>query len=232
MLRYYLFSILSFFLIISSFAYTTKKMPCTYENTLISSILSVEFPEKISRFPSIKGYYKGNRLQFNGSFCAITEPSVPSSITLVITKEVNHVSGGVSAGNNVKWLERAPHTATRIFYIEYTGNSKNPWSIEEEKDLDKISLRLPCNSLILLIPAEYIETVASPTFDKDSLKSTNTNVIYLPEVIIKKDITEEELEQSQVAVTLAALDSDAIHGRAKASIYHKNNTVISFYKYS
>ena len=189
----------------------------------LSYILKINFPQTVKIIPDICSYFKGYKINFDRDLCVINQPTHINQFILVITPQVNHKS----EGNNIKYLERIENQPCRVFYL--TNNVDNTinsnWSILEE-DIDNLPLRLPDESLVILMNPNYLDSLKNKV---DNENNINNIVINLPELIIKQTITQEELTTASIYALLASFDSNAIHTPVK-KISKKEKDVIASVK--
>jgi len=173
-------------------------------------VIRVKFPSSIVTIPPLCGYYKGEKLVFTDNQAVFTDTDSCSCFPLVITSELSHKSDG----GTILYLERKNSLACRLFYISRTTqeySEKNQWTVEEEP-ISELPLRLPENSIILLMNPDHILSLQSARIS--SKKTTfSDKVVQLPSVIIKKNISEEELKAASDNAILASMDINAIHTR-------------------
>lgn len=177
----------------------------------VTYLLKIKFPNHIIEVPKIIGCYKGYRLEFENNLCFIEQSyQGHHQFVLIITPEIEPKL----EGNNVKYLERKNDKPCRLFYL--TGKydqtfekNKINWQIEEENS-ENIPTRLPEDALVLLTNPRFVRGVKSiPNESMESMQDLDSLII-LPEVILKNEITQKELNESSVYSLLASLDSNAI----------------------
>ncbi len=168
----------------------------------ITYILSLNLPEKIKNAPTINASYKGYRLAFENKLCYITEAKQSNNFVLVITPEVEPKIEGKS----VKYLERSKDKPCRLFYISnfnFNDLGNLDWTVEEEKP-ENLPIKLPEDAIIILMNPNYIEKI-------QPINSTNknNNLKHLAEIIIKKDVSQDELDHESIYSALASMSPNA-----------------------
>lgn len=199
--------------------------PDTQEKALY--ILRIDFPPQTDTIPPICGYYKGYKLEFDNELCILPESQMCDKFVLVITPQINHKSDG----SNIKYLERSEKQPCRLFYL--TGEYNAPtstltnWCIEEEK-IKNVPLRLPDSALVLLMNPRHIDKVIYSKNRKNLNKKIEQKTFtMLPTIVIKKQITQKELNSASIYTLLASLDANAVHVPIKRAVKNERGIVIS-----
>lgn len=171
--------------------------------------LFIQLPLTIKKVPMFCGYYKGEPLEFEQSFCIIHENFLSNHFSLFITSPENSPQPKAD-GNNVKYLERIASKPYKLFnFNRVENNNKYSWQVEEEKNI--APLRIADDAIILLIDPEYIESVKEGTEQLDEKTVGLTKLITLPKIILKQTIKQDELARISDTALLASLDLRAIH---------------------
>lgn len=182
-------------------------------------LFTVKFPSNIKKMPVLCGYYKGKPLDFDKDFCIISQKEPVNQFTLVITDQISfpHES-------NIKHLERIEGNPCNLYYI--TKKDDITWCVEEQNIKD-LPLKLPNDSIILLINPEYVE------FIDNNIRSVSNkkNIIDLPCVVIKSNISQQELLTASISSLLASLDVKSIHAQVEKAL-KQEGAVISELKVS
>lgn len=224
-------SIFLFFFLLVITCKAVKKDDFSCDDKLYNYVLKVQFPNPIKKMPELCGYYKGKRLEFNGNVCIINESQLCNQFILVITEEVTHKSNK----KKVKHLERSKNSPCRMFVItsqlDPEKNDKISWSVGEKKG-SNIPVRLQDSSLILLMNPNHIDSINSSVtpsgqniYLDTSNSLTNNTIIYLPDIIIKPNITQNEVNTASVYTLLASLDSNAIHPKSQKILKNERNLI-------
>lgn len=191
----------------------------------VSFLLNINFPKELSKTPSLYGYYKGCRLEFEKDFCIVPENNKCANFTIVITPKVNYKTDG----NNVQYLERIRDIPCKMFFtFQETKDSENNlclWNIEELKISETTSLKIPDNSILLLVEPKFVGNISENIKKKKDFESA---LIDLPEInICLENSSKEELFTSFDHAALSAPDLNPIHAKIKKNIIHNQNSVIS-----
>jgi len=191
----------------------------------ISYIFRIKHPDSIKKQPNLRAYYKGYKYDI-GNMGIISHQSDANSLFLVITDQVKHKC----ENDKIQYLERIENNPCRAFFLRPKPLSTKPgnyeWDIIEE-DLKNIPLRLPEDALVILLNAALVETLKDNpnefleefkknlVYDPSKAKRTIT---YLPELIIKKDVTQSQIDLAAAHAFLCGIDLDAIHVSPKKEI--------------
>lgn len=190
-----------------------KNQECT------TYILKIKFPQNIEHPPKINGCYKGYRLEFENNLCFIKQTQPSGQFIFVITPEIEPKI----EGNNVKYLERHENKPCRLFYVSYNHENKEPeWLIEEEL-AENLPLRIPEDALILFMDPNYIKTIEC----SENSKKESVQIINLPEIIIKNEISQSELQIASIHSLLASLDVNAICTPLKKVSKQERTVIVS-----
>jgi hypothetical protein len=157
---------------------------------------------------------------FHKNIGTINDAKPLRNYTLVITDRVKYSS----CDKTVKRLERLKNHPCTLYYISYDEHTKK-WIIDKEKEIDKLSLRIPYNSFVLLMPSSYVKDVRCPY--ENGLEKDNYHIVYTPEIVLKKDIQNSTLCNAYNDILLGSLDSDTIHADEKESVTRTDNHIIS-----
>ena len=184
-------------------------------------LLKIKLPQKISKFPQICSYFKGYKINFEENFCILNQNKPINQFILVITPEVKYKVDG----NNIQYLERVENLACKMFYIkaefDVEKNIIRDWIFEEEK-FEQLPISLPMDSMVLLLNPEHVNGLY---FEKNDLKN-NKNIINLPEIVIKENISEEALNKSAIEILMASLNNNSIHAPVRIRTKNENDKII------
>jgi hypothetical protein len=187
-------------------------------------IIRVEFPSFIKNIPTLYGYYKGYRVEFDNNLCIIADSKAYDNFIIVITEQVHHKS----EGNNIKYLQRLEDKRCRLFYLTPEYNRWDPtcvnWLVEEE-DSKNLPLRLPESAFVLLFNPDYVKVPVSH-------KPTNKHIlskelIYLPTIVVSSTISQKKITKSSTYALLASLDANAIHRQPKKELKQEQAVLMS-----
>lgn len=192
-----------------------------------SYFLRIQFPN-IKKMPLIRGYYKGTPLEFENDFCIIPEDKDYCNFTIFITKPED-APQPKSDRNNIKYLKRMSDNC-RLFYISRCISCDNSdeklWKVKEEK-IANLPGRIPDDAIILLMDPEHISQLKEEVESKSIEKIGRNNLVNLPKIIIKSDISQEILEEVANIAALAAIDLRATHRAEKKEIRKSGSVIIS-----
>lgn len=183
-----------------------------------SYIFRIKYPELVKKQPSLRAYYKGYKYDI-GNMGIISHQSESNTLFLVITDHIKHKF----ENDKIQYLERIENNPCRAFFLSSKTSAHNPetieWQIEEEKT-QNIPLRLPEDALVVLLDSNLVEEVKDNPSKfvqdfKKNLEYNSTNntrsIIYLPELCIKKTITQTQIDLAATYASLCSIDLDAIH---------------------
>lgn len=168
-----------------------------------SYILRLRFPSHI-KIPALCGFYKGYRLNFSSDLCIIKEALNCPSFSIVIAEDIT-ISGD---GHTIHCLEQIPSKKCRMFYLAKSIKKDGliEWEVEEESR-ENIPLVLPKAAIILLFDPDQIDKI-DPVLQK---KGPHEDVVSLPLIEIKKDISQKELDDTCKASWCASVAMRGIH---------------------
>lgn len=165
-------------------------------------LLKLKFPQTIREMPGLSGCYRGNPLDLQEHWCMLPEAQEVYAFSIVITPEIAYKT----TGNNVKYLKRQTGSACRWFDItlhldKKTGNYS--WDVEEKARHD-MPMRLPDHAIIIFLNPDFVDTVRTLAADEEERSALN--IIVLPVIVLKKNVTAQDLDESSVYPQLALLD--------------------------
>lgn len=203
----------------------TETIPSSPTSEESSYILRVRFPSSL-KVPALCGFYKGYRLNFSPDICVIKESSTCPSFCIIIAQDVSINSDD----NTIQRLEQIPAKKYRMFYLakNIAKDGAIAWNVEEEAPAN-IPQILPKSALILLFNPDYISKVASPakTESRKAVEKTpqtsQDEVVYLPVIEIKKDISQQEVDAICKTSWCAAVEMRGVH--RPTGVTKKNDTL-------
>jgi hypothetical protein len=185
-----------------------------YNKSAPTYITRIIFPTALKNIPTLYGYYKGYKVEFDKDYCIIPEDEVYTYFPIIITQEVNHEL----SGNNIRYLARIPEKPCRLFHVSFKDKQ---WSVEEE-DTKKLPIKIPENALVLLLNPDHVDALQ----EVKTAENTSENVLNLPSIHIKPTVTEQELNATSIYTLLAGLDSNAIHTSIDKKLKKERSTVV------
>lgn len=192
------------------------------KNRKISYIISIKFPDKIKKLPTVYGFYKGKKLEFNNGICIFEEDKLANNFFVVITDKVNY---------NKESLIKDNQSDCKIFYIERKINKKQSescykWNITEQ-DCCNLPKRLPRNSLVILAPASKINLYNNKSIKLEDDSITNNNICYMPEIILNKNLTKSEINNIFDSILLKSIDINNVHEKTKTKVQEHGQCIIA-----
>lgn len=171
----------------------------------------------------IKMYFAGSELDIKG-LCVLPPCGYREEFSLVITPGVTFKTRGNK--NVVSYLKRhkdAPClwydiTLVRLESEEAAESGDSDvapkevytWRIRQ-RNLDEVPLLLPEHTVLLVMDPALLQSIENKTTE---LYGPN-KVIYLPKLILKKDICREAFEDAQLRAVLGSIDIDSIHEKER-----------------
>jgi hypothetical protein len=218
-----LFSVPIFAILTSISLDALSVIPCT-----------IQFPEKISKVPTIRIYCGGKIIPSTIDQTSKTLTfSVPQythqeQFKLLVTETIDfsfYLSKYQPKDNNtaayVKLKDGQPYylfTFTSLPDLEGNDTSSYKWHIDKVTNQDKNN-KIPDDAIILCMPPDWIHSMS------------NTNSFELPTIAIKSAIlashqSEKEFFERAVKLQLAAIDSDTMHGCSADVIKQQQNRIM------
>ena len=189
-------------------------LPLDYEPVAIC-LGSVIFPKNID--PDLNIYYKGKKLSIDVNSKEKEVRLVPYSLEEKKSNQQFHMiicaeCKIASKDNTVQYLY-VPAKTPYKFYTLAAARSYNEdkevdgylWTSTEERLLDDNII--PDNTVIFVFDANFIEGLNVKSWAQGS------SARILPEIVVKKSISQKDLSRAIVKARLASLDLDTIHQR-------------------
>lgn len=158
--------------------------------------------------PKFSGYYKGQKIKFDGGFFNFKDTNKSATFVLVVTSQITKKRSNY----NTISLERVLNNACKIYYFT---QKEDIWLIEEEREED-MPLRLPDTAFILLLDPKYIDKIDT------SIISNSDSLIYLPRMYLNGM---SDLSKELDIIALDALDIDCVHNSI-SNVNIANNTAL------
>lgn len=213
-----------------------KKLPITLLSLIFTALTTaatpqanlimgtIQFPNNVHKIPTPRIYYGGHivlREAHNESKTvtfSIPKNKYTNSFYLLITESIGCQT---RQDNIIDYLKISPDKKHKLYGIRLLENYNPNDNQETEYSWDVIetridhSGRIPDNTIIICLPAKYIDKV------------TGGNAFELPTIKIKQNIidlagSEEKFNEASIALLLASLDSDTIHTPVEQAVKHVN----------
>jgi len=198
-----------------------------------SYIFRVKYPQTIKKQPNLRAYYKGYRYDI-GNMGIISHQSEANTLFIVITDQIKHKS----ENERIQYLERVENNPCRAFFLSTKAPDANSstlqWDIQEE-NVQNIPLRLPEDALVILLNSNLVEILKeNPNkFIEDFKKNLEYNpndkkrtIVYLPELIIKENSTQAQIDSAAEYASLCGIDLDAMHVSPKKEIKIERERIV------
>lgn len=209
---------------------TTLDLP-TKDN--ISYIFRIKYPESIKKQPNLRAYYKGYKYDI-GNMGIINHQTEANTLFIVITDQIKHKC----ENERIQYLERIENNPCRAFFLSLKVAQNNPespqWQIVEE-NIQNIPLRLPEDALVILLSSNMVETIKENAnkfvedFKKNIEYNPNENkrtIVYLPELIIRSNINQSQMDLAAAHASLCGIDLDAMHVSPKKEIKIERERIV------
>jgi hypothetical protein len=155
-------------------------------------IVRIKIPDRES-IPAIPCLYHGSALMCKDGFCQLPEKTLRTFFSIIITPRVEFACTG-----STKIMKRLKNQPCKWYNLtlrlEESLKDKKPtykWDIEEINPKN-MPLRLPEDaSIVFELPPTFIHKLEHP-------QKTGPFTVKLPTVVIKKSITNEQLEKALV----------------------------------
>ncbi len=143
----------------------------------------------------LKGTYKGSVIDLRDGIAFLQETERTHSFELIVTSEHPKVSQGA-----IPHLQRVADISCDWYEISWSIEDKHiNWTIKK-RDEESLPTRIPHNALIVCYPPEFVEKIESKTIQESS-----ANVVHIPTIILKKDLSTEEKTRRDDALTRSVL---------------------------
>ncbi len=177
--------------------------------------------------PDLCLYYKGNKLQIDISYDKkskrLGEDLTKQELVKIVPYNVNETKATqelyilicnrpqFASDNNTIHYVHVPQAVSYKFYKlsaarKYNENKEVAgclWEVTEMPlSFDRI---VPDNTIIFLFNADYVEGIESKSWP------INSNVRFLPTILMKKTINTDDMNQAIIAARLISMDFDAVH---------------------
>ena len=213
------------YIILSIQAFSEESINLEQNNTkkMFSGI--IEFPVKTDL--NLCLFYKGEKLfsekhnpmpWFEYSFYDSVQTN---TIYMVITNNVSICTHTANTLNTLKICSENNYICYKLQAKRNIVENENTiltWEISDHQLKDSL---IPVNSLIFLFDPQFIAGLKT-----QSWKAENIFRI-IPTILIKPDISKEEIDRALTIAELASLDIKALHTKNKS---HANSTIISIPK--
>jgi len=198
-----------------------------------SYIFRIKYPETIKKQPNLRAYYKGYRYDI-GNMGIISHQSEANTLFIIITDQIKHKC----ENERIQYLERIENNPCRAFFLSSKAPSANSdtlqWQIQEE-NIQNIPLRLPEDTLVILLNSNLVEMLKEnpnkfvEDFKKNIEYNPNDNkrtIVYLPELIIKENTNQAQIDSAAAYASLCGIDLDAMHVSPKKEIKIERERIV------
>lgn len=169
-----------------------------------SYILKLQLPPRVHIQEEICGFYKGKHIVFDGSMALIPEHETNFTFSIIITPEVRFSS----VKNNVQHIKRIKDVACSWYDITFRQDGLTPYWEINKLDLKDAPMRIPDHGIILLLDPDIIESLIQPSV---SPSRNSPHIRQLPQIILRPETTEEELNSAYTEGHLASVHLRTIH---------------------
>ena len=197
----------------------------THHVTPLSLLLTIEFPTAIKEIPKLRVYHysKHSANIVDTEVCSgalemtIHEDSSCSGFGVLVTEQLEPPTK-----NNPTYIsvdKGAPYKYYKINRASTAGPNEPQWIISEFSGIGTPS-RIPENTVIVLVDPSLIEGLKPVTW------KPHPGIVKLPNLVISKTITQEQLTKSFQETRLSALNIDPIHTKVAMAEQVLPTTVI------
>jgi hypothetical protein len=215
----------------------------------ITFLGSLEYPQDFKGEQKLYILYKGvmypidiqrgSKKKAARGYYEIYDNQMPRVLYILVTQDLKRPESGV-----IKWLQTSaefPYRVFRLRQVEYRDTSKSAlfsslpsepvtvvdqtdgplmmWDIEEMPH-NEVEWRIPDATIVLFMPASYIESLENATW------SPTRPVVRLPRIVFKKDIEETLFNQMVDEMQLALMNFKPFHAEPMMkTIPYQNRTV-------
>ena len=190
-----------------------------------SYVFKIKIPAGIELCESLCGFYKGKPIDFEKNWAVWFEDEEQFTFSLIITPEVAFKT----IGNNVRCVQRIKNQPFRWYDLTLSKN-KNASSVWTIKQLDKkeAPLKIPDHTIILLLQPDCVEKLVKPVGCINQTTSVDMAcVVALPTVVLRANVTEEELQEACIQAQIASLELRAIHQKPSAHVRKEQLAIIA-----
>jgi len=198
--------------------------PLTTASTPQANLImgTIQFPNTVQKVPTPRIYY-GGRIVLRESYndtktvtFSIPKSKYTNSFYMLITESIGCQT---RQDNIIDYLKISPEKKHKLYGLRLLENQTDKDSENYHWDIIKIQIdptgRIPDNTIIICLPAKYIDQI------------TGGNALELPTIKIKSNIidlagSEEKFNEATIALLLASLDSDTIHTPVEQAVKHVN----------
>lgn len=179
---------------------------------LVQSVTARSYIVSIQKLQSVatglRGYYKGEEIDFSDNWARLPENDSPAVFSLVITAEIETKF----RGNNVHYFKLKENVPFSWFDLtlslsskKSSNNSSYSWKIEKRQK-SEVPQRLPDNTLLIIAPSKYVkELIEEKSLQKDE------NYIRLPVVIFEAPENKKAVEEFQINAAMGLLNMRNSH---------------------
>ncbi|MBN1549210.1 hypothetical protein JW872_00960 [Candidatus Babeliales bacterium] len=167
---------------------------------------SLRFPDSITPPPRLTAYYKGIRVDIqNGNFTVRDTEAAPGFYFLFTLSPVTPCTDAHDP-NTIQFFQLDPESPYKCFRVLRTRGDR-PWLIEETplEQTRHAMLKIPESTIIIPLNPDYVEAVQTEA-DPSPLHSTS-----LPDIIFKKELSQNKINEMVIQSTFAALDLNPFH---------------------
>lgn len=212
------------FCMLVSLVITQQTLPARFLGTVV-------YPKAIKQVSEIKILYKGDEYGLEpdsvpgfGHYQLIERPDNKEFYVLVSE------SLKLPSGTGIEFFETSAHYPYKLFKVSHITTVKpddkgvsqrfNSWDI---KELDNSQSReIPINTIVFLLPAEFVTGLEAQTWKKDD------QVAWLPRVILDATLTEVRLREGVVKMLCTLMDFKPFHARAQQHVAQvASNCIVS-----
>jgi hypothetical protein len=201
-----------------SFKYSDKFEPtCTGEIQTVAKGL-MQAKNTIENLPEFRIYFEGKAATSddNGFYSfPVDDPNI-SKYRVVVTRRLQHLFNKKNTLDNFKLIPEKNYLCYTFKKLGRYGS----W-VKTEKNLDHKKFILPKNSIVVLINPKYVDRVEEWNIE------LSKNIIKLPKIVLKSDISEKELKRI-AAKSILYLEDAVFHekvGRRSASTETKTGKI-------
>jgi hypothetical protein len=198
-----------------------------YKEPIVLCMGNIIFPHSI--FPDINLYYKGNKVQLDDVDNKKKVDIVPYSLSEGKTTQKIEIVVAVSIGistddNTVQYLYVKPGINYKFFTLyadrKYDKNGEfqgYAWTVHSSDLPD--NRKIPKEALIFVFDANLVDKLDVRSWRQDN------NTRLLPDIIIKKTASFNDLNRAITLSRLASIDLDTVHKHNFEYIKQKNSKV-------
>jgi hypothetical protein len=198
-----------------------------------SYILKLRLANKSKLQEPIFAFYKGKPLELGTNCAIISESSKVPAFSVIITPDLTHEA----EGTNVRYLRRkedvpfAWYDLTMRSYLSSEEQDEKValWDVKKLSDEDA-PLQIPDHAIVIYFNPELIEKIDSATNTDTCKVVAGSQVIALPTIVMRSDVSDDEINFACVEALLASLELRSIHKKASVTTKCDQRTIMSLCK--